>query len=172
VILIGFPGSGKTTCGELVALELGLPFIDTDREIEKAFQKMIGKTFNCREITHQFGSSFFRNLEEKILLELPVHNAYVLALGGGTLLSTTNQRILGKLSPFVHLKVSKTTLAERLLNRTPLPTYLDPDDPYASLETLYNTRSPLYEQFAQITIDTAGLSITDIVQQLRKVQHG
>ena len=71
LILCGFPFSGKSFFGELVAKELDLPFIDTDLVLEKLYFEQIGVRLSCRQIFHKEGEEFFRDLEHRAIDTLP-----------------------------------------------------------------------------------------------------
>jgi len=165
LILIGFPGSGKTTVGKAASQLLSRPFIDTDRKIEFAFHKETGLLLDCHSIVRTYGTPFFRSLEKETIAALTKAPAAVIALGGGAV--EVSLKTMGRL---IYLAAPFSVLAERNLVRLPLPTYVDPDDPMGSLKKLYDTRINLYEQLAHATIDTTNLSIPEIVEKVCK--HG
>src|SRR5437899_9616444 len=84
VYLLGFMGSGKTTVGELLARELGWPFIDLDAVIEA------GQGTTIRQIFEQAGEPFFRQIEHAALTEASKTRPAVIALGGGTFAQKAN----------------------------------------------------------------------------------
>ncbi|MGL4348359.1 MAG: shikimate kinase [Chlamydiales bacterium] len=83
IILFGLPRSGKTTIGQKLAVNLSLSFIDTDRIIEKLYQKRFKSPYSCREIYQKFGEKKFRILESEAIFSLQNQSNTVIALGGG-----------------------------------------------------------------------------------------
>lgn len=88
LILVGLPGSGKTTVGRLVAARLGLPFADCDALVEK----MAGMTIP--QIFTQQGEARFRSLEHQALLALCGGERQVIATGGGTVVEEENRKLI------------------------------------------------------------------------------
>lgn len=88
LILVGLPGSGKTTVGHLLAQRLGLPFADCDALVEK----LAGMTIP--QIFAQQGEAQFRRLEHQALFELCGDERQVIATGGGTVVGEKNQRLI------------------------------------------------------------------------------
>lgn len=159
LVLLGFPCCGKTTAGEKTAKLLKIPFIDTDWEIEKALG------MNRYDVVRAHGLVYFRENEEKIICSLDPKRA-VISLGGGAVLSEKNCRHLKQIGRIVYLYAPFEAVVTRNLERTPMPTYIDPNDPHGSLLKLYETREIKYREAAEITLDTTGLSIDDIAMRL------
>ena len=82
IVFLGMMGSGKSTIGKLVSKKLNLKFFDTDKFIEERLKMKITKIFKDK------GESFFRNFEEKIVLDVLKKRGIVVALGGGSFLNT------------------------------------------------------------------------------------
>lgn len=152
LILCGMPKAGKTTVGKKIAEIEGCPFIDTDA--------LIGP---CREITLKHGEPYFRALEKEKIQVLQDVTGSVISLGGGTLLNPDNFAFLSKLGVAIYLKTPVDLIWERIDAEA---TYLDPTNPRQSLIALAKAREPIYEAFAQITIDTSGQSIDDTIKKI------
>lgn len=162
IAVYGFMGVGKTTIGSLLAGKLGYTFIDMDKEIEQR----VG--LSIREIFSEFGESRFRELESKLVVELADKDDLVIACGGGTLASSYNAEILKSMAILVYLTAS----IEEVINRTSIENtrpLLDVSDPHTIAVELLNRRKPIYEQYAEITIDTTGNTPDSIVSKIMEL---
>jgi shikimate kinase len=108
IFLTGFMGSGKSTLGKQLATELGLQFIDLDREIESRFGKDIPAIFATD------GEAHFRDLEKQVLNECLDADDFVMACGGGTPCFSDNMDKMNEAGITVYLKLSTDGLFERL----------------------------------------------------------
>lgn len=157
VVLIGPPGAGKTTVGTLVAAELGVPFRDTDADIEARAGKPIP------EIFLDDGEPHFRALEEQAVAAALAGYPGVLALGGGAVLAAgTQARLAGH--TVVYLAVGAAQAAARVgLNRD-RPLLLG--NPRAQLRALLAERVPTYRKLATHTVDTDGRTPQQVAADL------
>lgn len=143
VILIGFMGSGKTTLGKEIASRMGIPFIDSDQEIETHFQKSIGDIFT------ENGESFFRTLETEYIQALDLRDDFVLATGGGMPCFDRNMELLNEIGTTFYLNRSAKELARRLYNaksRRPLIEGLDEAELLPFIEDRLNRREEYYRK--------------------------
>lgn len=145
VVLVGPPGAGKTTVGQLVSAALGLKLRDTDVDVEEAAGKSIGDIF----IDH--GEPHFRALERVAVSDALTTHDGVVAVGGGAVLNeATRQQLLAH--RVVFLDVSLRNAAARIgLNRD-RPLLLG--DVRGKLRRLLVERRPLYEEVASVTVST------------------
>lgn len=141
VVLVGFKRSGKTTHGKKIAEKLNCNFIDTDDLI----------AFDCRRFYQDIGADSFRLLEKKIIFSLGVVQRSVIATGGGSILDPDNVFALKKMGKVIYLQVPKDELKARLL-KSPIPSFLDPQDLDGSFEKMYRHRSPIYKKIADIIV--------------------
>lgn len=140
IILIGMPGCGKTTVGKLIAEKTGKTFVDADaRLVEKA-----GKTIP--EIFTEIGEAGFRNLETKTLAELGKESGLVIATGGGCVTQDRNY-------PLLHQNGTIFWLQRDI---AALPTDGRPLSQSNDLTKMYEARKPMYQHFADKTVDNNG----------------
>jgi shikimate kinase len=154
-VLVGAPGSGKSTVGELVAAALGVPFRDTDADVVARAGKPIADVFV------EDGEPVFRDMERQAVATALVEWPGVLALGGGAVLDERTRRAL-RGHRVVYLAVEVTEAIARIgLDRgRPLLAL----NPRATLRQLLAQRRPLYEEVATITVDTAGRTAGEVAE--------
>lgn len=143
ISLTGMPGAGKSTIGVLLAKLTGLAFNDTDL----AIQVQAGATL--QEIVDSRGHLALREIEEEILLAVPLEGA-VVATGGSVVYSEAIMRRLQAAGPVVYLKVGLATLEQRVAAAPPRGIACDAGDSFAAV---YRERTPLYERYADIIVD-------------------
>lgn len=140
VILIGMPGSGKTTIGTLVANRLGRTFVDADSALEREAGMPIPEIFRLE------GEAGFRRRETAVLAELGRQSGLVLATGGGSVTREENY-------PLLHQN-GEIFCLQRALER--LPSAGRPVSQTLGAQTIYAQRKPLYARFADAMIDNNG----------------
>ncbi|WP_240137849.1 shikimate kinase [Streptomyces sp. MUM 178J] len=146
-VLIGLPGSGKTTVGRLLARRLGADFRDTDADVERA------AGLSVREILLERGEAAFRVLEREAVQRALAEHPGVLAVGGGAVLDDTTQRRLAG-HRVVHLRVGAATAAARVGGARTRP--LLADDPAGELRVLAAVRLPIYDRLAAACVWAEG----------------
>ena len=150
-------GSGKTTVGRIVADALGCPFLDLDDVVATRENLTIADIFATK------GEEYFRHSEEQALasvLKKYAQGDLVLALGGGTILSASSRALLQRDTLCIWLNAPAKVLWSRISGDSTRPLA---DEDFA---TRLATRQPLYEEVAEITIDTEGLSPQDIADEI------
>jgi shikimate kinase len=179
IILIGMKSCGKTTIGRLLAETIGIPFIDSDAEIEKTHSRERGETLSFRQIYKGYGAVYFRALETRTLqhiAQVAGNTNFVFACGGQTPLQEENQEILAALGTIIFLHVEKDMLLQRILAHG-IPAFFPyADDPERSLQKLLTERVPVYKKLAAIIVDagkgTAGEVTHAILREVRSCdQH-
>lgn len=162
IFLIGPMGAGKSAVGRLLAQRLGYCFVDSDRTLEERTGVDISRIFDVE------GEEGFRSREELILQELTQSSDIVLATGGGAVIREGNRACLQERGIVVYLRTTvDTQLIRTRHSHRPL---LQTKDPRFRLQELMQTRAPLYEDLADITVDTdhgtIAAIVDDIIQQL------
>lgn len=140
IILIGMPGSGKTTLGRLVAARLGREFVDCDEYIENTVGTAPAGLITAR------GEAAFRAVETEALAALSKRSGLVIATGGGAVTRTENYPLLHQNGVIICL--------ERALDA--LATAGRPLSNSGGLAALYAARAPLYARFADFTVENNG----------------
>ena len=141
-------GAGKTTTGKLLAGKLNIPFIDTDKEIEKRAGRSIKQS--CAEE----GEKFFRKIESDFLKDLlsEEKGRMVIACGGGTPVREENRKLLRDLGTVVYLEVSADTIFDRIGSDSERPLLLV-EDPKKKIRHLLEERESAYRDAADVTVD-------------------
>lgn len=158
-VLVGLPGSGKSTVGRSLARRLGLQFRDSDLMIEQRLGCSI------REFFEREGESRFRDVEHEVLVELTSAPACVIATGGGSVLRQANRLALRRAGHVIYLRSTAEELWRRLRQDTQRP-LLQVADPQGKLRTLYAERDPLYRETADFIIDTGRPSVPTLVNMI------
>jgi shikimate kinase len=160
LVLIGAPGSGKSTIGQILADSLDLPFVDTDKRVELQSGDSISDIFINE------GEPYFRELERKCVqmaLQESALTPGVIALGGGSILNPDTQRDLENYS-VAWLQVSISEALKRVGMNQSRPLLLG--NVRANLINLLQERTPIYEKLSNIIIETSGIPPEQCAEQL------
>ena len=156
IVLIGAPGSGKSTVGVALAAHLQWPFVDTDVLIELKESKKITDLFV------ENGEEYFRSVEFSVLQEVLQEESAVISLGGGAPISESAQDVLqSSNSMIVFLDVSLSTAAPRVGFNRDRPLLLG--NPRAQWQALSDQRRPIYEKLATQSIKVDDMSVDEII---------
>ena len=159
LILVGLPGSGKSTVGRQLARRLALPFSDSDQVIEQRLGCSI------REYFEREGEAAFRDLEEAVLDELTMVPHAVLSTGGGAVLRPTNRHRLRERGHVIYLRSTPEDVFRRVRHDSSRP-LLQVTDPMARLRELFAERDPLYREAAHFVIETGRPSVPTLVNMV------
>jgi shikimate kinase len=161
IFLVGPMGAGKSTIGRKLAQSIKAEFIDSDREIESRTGVKIPLIFELE------GETGFRKREKAMIDELSQRHPVVLATGGGAILDEENRRVLHERGNVVYLQTS----VEQSLQRThrdqnrPL---LQTENPEQRLKELLETRDPLYQEIADLVVNTNGRTVPSVCNEILK----
>ena len=158
VVLIGMPGAGKSTLGVVLAKILGYEFIDADLLIQSKLDKTLQKIIDA------CGPDGFIEVENEVLCTLSAKRA-VIATGGSAVYSDEAMDHLRSIGTVVYLRVSYEELESRLGGLHERGVVMK-NGMGMSLHDLYEERRPLYEKYADVTIDIDGLSVRDAARRL------
>lgn len=153
IILIGMPGSGKSTVGVLLAKALGFDFIDTDLALQQREGTLLQNIINER------GTDVFLDLEQAAICSVQCKNAIV-SPGGSCVCREQSMAHLKKLGRIVYLRLPLEEVEARLNNISTRGIAMEPGQ---TMKDLYDYRTPLYEQWADVTVDCAGQSLEETV---------
>lgn len=166
MVLIGAPGSGKTTVGRALARQLDVEFMDTDTEIEQRAGKSIPDIFI------EQGEAAFRELETDALRSALSACTGVLSLGGGAVLRPENRALLAD-QPVVWLEVTLADAADRVGLATSRPVLVG--NVRGKMMELLQERTPMYAEVARYRVSTHLKKPSEVVEevlQLIGIGHG
>ncbi|MBU6237805.1 MAG: shikimate kinase [Planctomycetes bacterium] len=163
LFLIGYRGSGKTTVGKVLASLLNRDFVDTDVWIENFAKKPIPQIFE------EDGEESFRALETAAIERMPPSPPLVVSLGGGAVLRAVNRDLLKRSGRIVWLRAEPRILAKRIAAdaakgfRRPS---LTGQDPILEIETVLESREPIYRSVCDWELETANRRPSELAQDI------
>ena len=161
IVLIGAPGSGKSTVGAALSRKLALDFVDTDQLIEVREGKAITDIFVVD------GEPYFRAVELETLKNVLKMSNVVISLGGGAPISEqAQQELRSSDSMVIFLDVSLATAAPRVGFNRDRPLLLG--NPRAQWQALSDKRRPIYEALADMSIKVDDMSVDEIASAIEK----
>ncbi|MBR4832495.1 MAG: shikimate kinase [Butyrivibrio sp.] len=156
LILVGMPASGKSTVGVILAKILGYNFIDADIVIQKKDGRKLS------EIIEKEGVQGFIDIENKVNSEIETEKT-VIATGGSVVYGKEAMEHYKNIGKVIYLKVEMDILSKRLRNAKQRGVVMREDQ---SLISLYNERGPLYEKYADITIDEKDHTMEEVIADI------
>jgi shikimate kinase len=156
IVLIGMPGTGKSTVGVLLAKSLLMDFCDTDLIIQKKYSKPL-----C-EIIADIGTDGFIAAEDEILAEINLDNT-VIATGGSAVYGENAMKNLKENGIAVYLNTPLSELEKRLLNIHTRGVAMKEG---TTLSDLFKEREPLYKKYADITVECVDLTPEECVEKI------
>ena len=167
IIFIGYMGSGKSTLGEKLAMELKIPFIDSDKVIEEIANMTIAAIFKEK------GEETFRKMESMFIQSLANIPAFVLSTGGGMPFFNNNMLLLNELGVTVYLKNTSVVLADRLLkgkNARPLIEGKSKEELIQFIDDNLLHREKFYS-LAKLTVENNSQEIVPILKLIHELNE-
>jgi shikimate kinase len=158
LVIVGLMGAGKTAIGRMVASELGVPFIDSDHEIERVSRMTIPELFAA------YGEPEFRKLEKRVISRLLKTGPRVLSTGGGAFMNEETRQAIKAGAVSVWLNADLETLWHRVSKRDNRP-LLKTANPKETLENLMSARYPVYAE-ADISVLSRDVKKDVIVEEV------
>ena len=158
IVLVGMPGAGKSTVGVILAKALSMGFIDTDVFIQA------GQNKGLQEIIDEKGLEKFCEIEEEFVLCCEYEKT-VIATGGSVVYSQKAMEHLKKNGVAVYLELPLEEIEKRLTNLAYRGVVMQKSQ---TMQQLYANRKPLYEKYADITIQCTGLGHEQVVEKIIK----
>jgi shikimate kinase len=163
LVMVGLMGCGKSSVGRRLALRLGVPFVDTDDEIER----VAGKSIN--DIFADWGEAEFRNGERRVISRLLGEGPQVLATGGGAFINPETRANIKAHGISIWLRAELPVLMRRVAKRDTRP-LLKAGDPEAVMRGLMEARYPIYAE-ADILVESRDVAheviVTDVIEALK-----
>ncbi|MBQ8409661.1 MAG: shikimate kinase [Clostridia bacterium] len=156
IILIGMPSCGKSTLGVLLAKKLGYRFIDSDLLIQESEGKLL------HEIIAEQGNEGFLEIEERVNASITDEKA-VIATGGSVIYGESAMKNLKSLGKVVYLKVPYDEMCRRLGDYSHRGVVIKKG---STLADMYAEREPLYEKYADLTVDVCNAQLSDSLEKI------
>lgn len=156
IVLIGMPGVGKSTIGVVLAKKMGFSFVDSDLLIQEREGRLL------HEIIEEEGVEGFRHIEEEVNASIQRKNA-VIATGGSAIYGEKAMLHLKEIGVVIYLKLPYEELVNRLGDLEERGVAMKENQ---TLKELMEERSPLYEKYADLTIDCHEKQIREIVEEI------
>ncbi len=165
IILIGMPGAGKSTVGVILAKVLGYKFIDSDLLIQRQEKSLL------KDIIKEKGLEAFIEIENRINSEITAEQT-VIATGGSAVYGKEAMAHLSNIGTIVYIKLSMEILKDRLGNMKQRGVALKKGQ---DLKSLYEERTPLYEKYSDIIVNSDGKSTEEllniIIEKVRPLRN-
>lgn len=156
ITLIGMPASGKSSVGVVLAKRLGKKFVDTDIVIQEKYGKLL------KELIEEHGDEGFREIEDEVNAGLDLDNS-IISPGGSVVYGEKAMQHLKEISVIIYLELSYTAIKSRLGDLRERGITLKKGQ---SLKDLYLERVPLYEKYADITVNEMKKSLAKTIDEI------
>jgi len=165
IVLIGMSGAGKSTLGVLLAIALGMDYVDTDIVMQQHEGRLL------QDIMDNDGIEKFMEVEEKIVAELQLVNC-IISTGGSVIYSKKAMNVLKQGGHIFYLHVPYEEINKRLINITTRGIVIKKGN---SLKDVYEERVPLYIKYSDTTIDCSNKDIeycvSEIIEKIKETHR-
>ncbi len=165
IVLIGFKGCGKSKIGKALANRLMLEFFDTDTMIEDLHKERMKQDLDFRGIYAEHGHEYFDSLEVEAIRNAANKTGCVISFGGGAMIRADESGLKMDNATFVYITVEADILYDRIV-RNGIPAFFDRENPRVSFNGLLLKRTPVYEKYADITVDNTGKPPEKVVDEI------
>jgi shikimate kinase len=162
IVMVGMMGAGKSAVGRTLAQTLGVAFLDSDHEIERAAAMSIAEVFE------RDGEAFFRARETEVIRRLLETGPCVISTGGGAFLAEENRRMIHDAGVSVWLRADLDLLWERVRHKPTRPLLQTPD-PKGTLKQLYEARVHTYAKADLVVDGHSAYTLGDMTKQVIRV---
>ena len=156
IVLIGMPSCGKSTIGVVLAKAMGYRFVDSDLVIQDRTGKLL------HEIIEKEGLEAFNRIENDVNMSLDYHKA-VIATGGSVVYGKEAMEHLKDIATVIYIKLPYDTLQDRIGDLNERGVSIKEG---MTFKELYEERVPLYEKYADITVDETNMSVEETMEQV------
>lgn len=166
VILVGFPGCGKSSVGKKLAAKLGYGFVDLDEAFEEEYHITIPDFFQ------KYNETAFRSCERKVLINKLQEDDIVLSSGGGTPCFSDNMQLMKDSGIVVYIKMAPASLFDRLSHAKrprPLVQNKTPEELQQYIDNTLPLREPVYQR-AHLTVKGESIDIEALCEEVRKMK--
>ena len=160
-VLIGMPGVGKSTIGVVLAKVLGYQFVDADLLIQREEGKLL------HEIIEEAGTEGFIAVENRVNSKISASHS-IIATGGSVVYGTEAMTHLKEIGTVIYLKLPYEELAARLSDIRGRGVVLREGQ---TLRDLYEERAPLYEKYADLTVEERGLNVEQTIDKILELKE-
>ena len=167
VILVGFPGSGKSSVGKKLAAKLGCEFVDLDNAFEEEYHVSIPDFFQ------KYNETAFRSCERKVLLDKLALDNVVLSAGGGTPCFSDNMQLMKNSGVVVYIKMAPASLFDRLSHAKrvrPLVQNKTPEELQQYIDNTLPLRETFYQQ-AHLIVKGESIDVDNLCEEVKTVGH-
>ncbi len=161
IVLIGMPGVGKSTIGVVLAKVLGYQFVDADLLIQREEGKLL------HEIIEEAGTEGFIAVENRVNSKISASHS-IIATGGSVVYGTEAMTHLKEIGTVIYLKLPYEELAARLSDIRGRGVVLREGQ---TLRDLYEERAPLYEKYADLTVEERGLNVEQTIDKILELKE-
>ncbi len=158
IILIGMPGAGKSTLGVVLAKALGYHFLDSDLLIQETTGMLL------QDILDQQGTEAFNRIEDEVNRNIQVEHS-VIATGGSAVYGKEAMEHLRSIGIVVYIKIPYETVVKRIGDFEERGISIQEGKTF---EDVYRERTPLYERYAHITVETQGLELRESMDLIKR----